>query len=284
MIALAFLATAAAASAPEMAITFDDLPAHSLLPPGTTRVAIADKVIAALKAAGVPPTYGFVNGVQLEREPASAPVLDAWRAAGFPLGNHTWSHPNLNALTVPAFEAEIARNEPLLASKMAGADWHWLRYPFLAEGDDPAKRLAIRGWLANHSYKIAAVTMSFGDYAFNEPYARCVTKGDEAAIAQLKASYLQAARDTITATRTLAQQRYGRDIPYVLLMHIGALDAELLPQLLAIYKQAGFRFVSLRQAERDPVFRADVDPSLPPEGHPLPPGPSELAGLDAVCR
>ena len=58
---------------------------------------------------GAPPIYGFINGVRIEQEPASAPVLDAWRAAGFPLGNHTWSHANLNAVSVEVYEAEIAR-------------------------------------------------------------------------------------------------------------------------------------------------------------------------------
>ena len=35
--------------------------------------------------------------------------------------------------------------------------------------------------------------MSFGDYMWNEPYARCVAKNDTASIAQLESTYLQAA-------------------------------------------------------------------------------------------
>src|SRR5438552_3556238 len=35
--------------ATEMAITVDDLPAHGALPPGTTRLAIAERMIAVLK-------------------------------------------------------------------------------------------------------------------------------------------------------------------------------------------------------------------------------------------
>lgn len=293
-VAIASLGPASAA-APEIAITFDDLPAHSALPTGETRLEIAQKIIAALKAANVPPVYGFVNGVQLEREPASAAVLPAWRAAGFPLGNHTWSHPNLDAMTAVQFEREIARNEPILASQAGATDWHWLRYPFLSEGSDPTKRAAVRAWLAAHHYRIAAVTTSFGDYAWNEPYARCVAKGDTAAIAALKASYLKSARDSIPYTRALSHALYGRDIPYVLLMHIGALDAELLPQVLDIYRASGFRFVSLAEAERDPAYAADLDPSRPArpgslegrlaERHlSVPSEPNDMVGLDSVCR
>jgi len=83
-IALALL-SAAPAAAREIAITFDDLPVHAALPPGVTRLQVAQEVIAALKAAGVPEVYGFINAVALEREPGTDVVLKAWRDAGFPL-------------------------------------------------------------------------------------------------------------------------------------------------------------------------------------------------------
>ena len=40
------------AAARDIAFTFDDLPSHSALPPGVTRLQVAQDVIAALKAAG----------------------------------------------------------------------------------------------------------------------------------------------------------------------------------------------------------------------------------------
>lgn len=279
---------------PEIAITFDDLPAHSLLPPGETRLDVAQKIISALREAGAPPIYGFVNGVRLEQEPASAPVLDAWRAAGFPLGNHTWSHPNLNALPVQDFEAEIARNEPLLTDKMGGADWRWFRYPFLAEGDHPDKRAAIRGFLAGRDYRVAAVTMSFADFAYNEPYARCMAKSDQATIARLEAAWLDGAARSLDTERTLSIALYGREIPFVLLMHIGAFDARMLPRLLELYRERGVRLVTLPQAERDPFYRTATDLRGPADpnsleaaaaarGLPVPPS-QDLSWLERACR
>jgi hypothetical protein len=32
-----------------------------------------------------------------------------------------------------------------------------------------------------------------------------------------------------------------------------------------MYRKAGFQFISLPEAERDPFYRTDIDPSLPPE-------------------
>jgi peptidoglycan-N-acetylglucosamine deacetylase len=290
----AFAATASAQS-PRLAFTFDDLPAHGPLPPGETRLQVANKILSALHAANLPPIYGFVNAAVLEKEPSDLAVLQAWRDAGNPLGNHTWSHMNLNQNSLDAFEAEITRDEPTLTKLMNNEDWHWLRFPYLAEGDTPAKHDSIRVFLAQHRYKIAAVTMSFSDYLWNEPYARCMAKSDSAAVAQLKSSYLSAADANITYYRQLSHTLYHLDIPYVLLMHIGALDAEMLPKLLDLYRSRGFQFITLPQAERDPFYRVDTNLRLPsaPEtledtlksrNLPVPAHPAPPIDFASLCR
>ena len=190
-------------------------------------------------------------------------MLKMWHDAGFPLGNHTWSHTNLDTTSLADWEADTLRNEPLLR-QYAGSDWHWLRYPYLAEGDTPQKREQARRFLASHGYRIAAVTMSFGDYMWNEPYARCVSSNNTAGIEQLKSSYLAAAAADADYRRSMARTLFGHDIPYVLLMHVGAFDARMLPALLAVYRSKGFAFVTLEEAEKDPFYASSVDPSLPP--------------------
>jgi peptidoglycan/xylan/chitin deacetylase (PgdA/CDA1 family) len=298
--ALALLAALAAApalpaTAQQLAITWDDLPAHGPLPPGETRVEIAQKIIAAMQQAKLPPAYGFVNGIQTQNEPASTPVLQLWRDAGLPLGNHTWSHMNLNTNPLADWEQDVTRNEAMLQKYMGDADWRWLRYPYLAEGDTAATRAAGRRFLADRGYKVATVTMGFGDYLYNEPYARCVAKKDSAAIARLESSYLAAADAAIVYSRSLSKALYGHDIPYVLLMHVGAFDARMLPRLLALYRERGFRFVTLEEAESAPFYRSAIDPGLPSSpdsleaamaarGLPLPPAPGPGLDLDALCR
>src|SRR4051812_49413054 len=159
--ALAALLIATPAAAQEIAITFDDLPVHNDLPPGETRLGVAARIVGALADAKAPPTYGFINAGAIG-EPGTAAVLDVWRAAGNPLGNHTWSH--LRLTDAAAFEAEIVRNEAALEAR--GGDWRWLRYPFLEEGAEPA-RGEVRRFLAGRGYKVASVTLSFDDYAWN---------------------------------------------------------------------------------------------------------------------
>jgi len=282
-------------AAPEIAITFDDLPAHGALPPGETRVGVAAKILKALGDAGLPPTYGFVNGLRLNEQPSDAAVLQAWRSAGNLLGNHGWSHMNLNQSSLEDAERDVMRNEPVLARWAGDEDWHWFRYPFLAEGETDAKRTQFRAFLAQHDYRVAAVTMTFGDYLWNEPYARCKAKGDAAAITRLESSYLAAADQSADYYRALSHSLYQRDIPYVLLMHVGAFDAEMLPKLLSLYRAKGFEFVTLEQAEHDEFYRESTNLRLAPgaqmleaamrERHlPLPAHNGPGIQLDSLCR
>lgn len=254
---------APAESQPEIAITIDDLPVHSPYPPGITPNRVNDQMIAALKAAGIP-VIGFVNGIGVEQHPETIQALRDWRAAGFVLGNHTWSHPFLSKLTLAEWEDELTKNETLLAPLDGNIDWHWFRYPFLDEGKDEAQNIAARKILAKHGYRIAEVTTGFSDWAFTGAWARCNATGNTAAVAELERMYLDAANASISTTRETAHALYGRDIPYVLLMHVSAMSAHMMPQVIRMYRDAGFRFVSIQQAESDPAYRADVDLSLPP--------------------
>jgi len=251
------------AKEPAIAITFDDIPAHGPLVPGQTRVEVIRAITGALAAAKAP-AFGFLNaGFGLDAPDDAAGAIAAWRAAGLPLGNHTYSHADLDKVGAAAFSADVVRNEAPLAAAAKGTDWHWFRHPFLSEGSTPAVRDAARADLRARGYRVAAVTMSFNDFSWNPVYAACSVKRDAGAIATLEASFLRDARAAAVSARARAKAQVGRDIPYVLLMHVGAFDARMLPKLLALYREMGFRFVTLPEAEADPYYAPAVDLSLP---------------------
>ena len=260
---MAACAASAPVAAQAIAITFDDLPATFALPPGQTRVGVASAIIAALKAAHVPGAYGFVNGARIEvadTAALNARILPMWRAAGYALGSHTWSHQSLSSEGLAGFETEVSRVEPLLSrQKGEPGDGRWLRFPFLDEGNTPTLRAAARQCLAARGYHIASVTLSFADAAFNDPYARCRAKGDHAAVGDLENRFLRAADESLDNETRLSRSLFHRDIAYVLLLHFGAFDAHMLPRLLRHYAVRGVRFVTLPEAMRDPVYAADID-------------------------
>jgi peptidoglycan/xylan/chitin deacetylase (PgdA/CDA1 family) len=244
---------------PRVALTFDDLPAHGALPAGMTRSGVARSILDTLTRHKAPATYGFVNARALETGSDNALVLRLWRAAGHPLANHTYSHMNLSAHSAKEFLEDVARNEMALREHMGDQGWRWLRYPYLREGDTLEKRRAVRHALGERGYRIAQVTMSFDDWAYNDPYARCLAKGDTSAIEWLKRSYAERAKRSLAEAQTSARRVYGRDIPHVMLLHVGALQTVMLGTLFELLETSGFGLVTLEEAQADPAYAIDPD-------------------------
>jgi peptidoglycan/xylan/chitin deacetylase (PgdA/CDA1 family) len=258
---LVILGISALCAAQKLAITMDDLPLNGLLPPGVTRVETTKDVLAILKKRHVPPVYGFVNAKRLERNADGAEALKLW-AAQEPVGNHTYSHMDLETNPAEAFERDIEENEPALELLAATDNWHWLRYPYLHEGDTVEKRRAVRLYLKARGYSIAQVSLDWEDYLWNTAYARCVTKNDTKAIAWLRSSYLNTASEFIDLGREQAKLIYGHDINHVLLMHLGAFSSTILPDALDLLKKKGFKLVTLEEAQNDEAYEGDPDVGL----------------------
>jgi peptidoglycan/xylan/chitin deacetylase (PgdA/CDA1 family) len=248
-------------AAQKLAITFDDLPLNGELPPGVTRTETARNVLAILKKRHVPPVYGFVNAKKLEGNPDGAEALKLWAAAE-PAGNHTYSHMDVEKNTAEAFESDIEQNEPVLELLQARDDWHWLRYPYLHEGDTVEKRRAVRAYLKTHGYRIAQVTLDWEDYLWNFAYARCAAKNDQKSIAWLRSSYLSTASEFLDLGRAQAKLIYGHDISYVLLLHLGAFSSTILSEALDLLHKKGFTLVTLQEAESDAAYEGDPDTGL----------------------
>jgi peptidoglycan/xylan/chitin deacetylase (PgdA/CDA1 family) len=240
----------------DVAITVDDLTVHGQLPQGMSWSGIANSYIATLKAHHVRQAWGFVNARRIAEQPATEAVLDDWRKAGYPLGNHTYSHLGLSqAPSLQAWIDDARAGEPAIAARMAKDDWHMLRFPFLDGGSEQARHDGAASWLASQGYRIADVSISFDDWAYTDTYARCVAKGDQAAIATMKAGYLQRVDAAIARTKALSQRVYGRMIPQVLLTHLGGWSAATLPDVMARLDAAGARYVTLERAQADAAYR-----------------------------
>lgn len=257
---LALLLIGSRARAQQVALTFDDLPAHGGLPPGMTRADVARKIVEILKAHHVKEAYGFINAQKLEKVPEDREFLNLWVGAGYPLGNHAYSHMDLAAHTAEEFEADIAANEPTLKSLMPSRDWHWFRYPFLREGNTPEKYHAVHDYLKRNHYRVAQVTLDFWDWAWHGPYARCMAKQDTASLKWLEESYMEMANEDIDLGQTVARQLFGHDVRHVLLLHVGAFNTVMLPQLLDLLHKKHFRIVPLKKAQSDPIYKISPAP------------------------
>jgi peptidoglycan/xylan/chitin deacetylase (PgdA/CDA1 family) len=239
-----------------VALTFDDLPVHGPLPPGLSRVDVVRRIAEALGSHRAPPVYGFINGKAADEDAEGREVLRVWRAAGNPLANHSFSHMDLHAASVAAFEQDVIANEAVLRAFMSDGDWRWFRYPFLREGDTPEKYRAVRAFLKERGYRVAQVTLDFHDYAYNDPYARCLARGDKGALAWLEKQYIEQAAASLVDGQAAARSIFGRDIPHVMLLHVGGFQTVMFPRLLDLLSLRGFVLTTLEEAQADPAYES----------------------------
>lgn len=249
----------APATATELAVTIDDLPATGALPVRMTRRSIAGQMIHALQQHGVPGVYGFVNGGQVAEHPALGEILRIWRQAGFLLGNHSFSHADLSRLSAAEFIADIERNESLLATLSPAGGAKYFRYPYLHEGNTRDKRDAVRGWLSSRGYTIAHVTVSFDDWAWDDVYARCVALNDAPAVARLKDLFLETAKARLAWSEEVSARLFKRQVKHILLLHLAAFDALMLDDLLRAYRAAGVTLIGLDMAVQDPAYATSLN-------------------------
>ena len=96
----------------KMAVTIDDLPyvAMEEAPYLPNAQRATRDILRTLKTYHVP-VVGFVNEARLQGNGeinARIALLQQWINAGAILGNHTYSHPDFNRLTIEQFEDEIS--------------------------------------------------------------------------------------------------------------------------------------------------------------------------------
>jgi peptidoglycan-N-acetylglucosamine deacetylase len=241
-------------AAPSVAITVDDLPWVGSLPPRMTRLEATDAILAALGAHGVQAT-AYVN---CDRVPAGAPVLRRWLAAGHRLGNHTSGHLDLNVAD-PAAWADDVRTCDAFLRELTGEASLTFRYPYLRRGHTPERYRAGRAVIDEVGSIIAPVTIDTGDWILVAAYVDALRAGDQARVDAIVDAYLQHMVRAARHYREVANERLGRDVRHILLVHANALLAHHLDTLLGRLAEDGFQFIPLELALQDPVYRLPDD-------------------------
>ena len=242
-----------------VAVTFDDLPfvaaGGPYFPAATRTTSELLRVLNSHSATAI----GFVNEAQLDvgnqRREREA-LLQQWITAGMTLGNHTYSHPDFNALTIDEFKDQIVRGEPTITRLMAkhGKTGLVFRHPMTHTGDTREKKDAIDAFLVSRGYRIAPHTIENSDFIFNAVYSRALGAGDEALAVRVRDAYLELTMAAIDFAARTAPTIFGREIPQVLLLHANVLNADCLDRLLSDLEGRGYRFVSLEEAMKDPAY------------------------------
>ena len=232
-----------------MAITIDDLPRGGDGPKDLASARVMTiKLLEALK--GLPVT-GFVNARPAGElgEAALQEILGLWEKQGAELGNHTFSHPDLNRVSLAEFEADLLRGEPAIRKARGGTQSRYFRHPFLHAGKDAATKGGLDAFLVEHHYTMAPVTLDTSDWMFASVYLRTA---DKAALVQ---AYLRYMDSICEYFEKRAVEVVGGDIAQILLIHANQLNADAMPELLRLFAKRGYRIVGLAEALRDPAYK-----------------------------
>ena len=63
----------------------------------------------------------------------------------------------------------------------------------------------------------------------------------------------------VAAFEKMSVQVVGREFPQILLIHASQMNADLMPDLLAMFRRRGYTFVTLDHALADPAYRLPDD-------------------------
>ena len=167
-----------------------------------------------------------------------------------------YSHPDVNSLSAEQVEQEITKGEatirPLLESVSRKPEF--LRFPYNHTGDNEEKHNTIAAFMSAHGYRLAPCTIDNTDYKFNETYVLALARHDGQAAAKVRADYIAYTGAEIDWYTALDKQVLGYDSPHVMLLHDSPLNGDTIEQVISLFKQRGYSFVSLTEALQDHAY------------------------------
>ena len=282
----ALLQASAAAAGREVAITIDDLPRGG---DGAARDLasvreMTERLLDPFRTERIPVT-GFVNeGRAVDFGPGGLrEILDIWLDAGADLGNHSYSHLNVNTVPLAEFTADITRGEAIIEAALAarGRSLKYFRHPFLFTGSTPEAKAGLAAFLDREGYVAAPVTLDNADYVFARAYTNPTHRD------RVLREYIPYMESVVAFFESRSVEVVGHEFPQILLIHANELNADVMPELLAMFRRRGYTFVSLDRALEDGAYdlpesyvgrggfswihRWSRTKGMPPKGEPEPP-------------
>ncbi|HEY0670985.1 MAG TPA: polysaccharide deacetylase family protein [Longimicrobiales bacterium] len=245
----------------EVAVTFDDVPGVHLPARGchyTELAQLNQTLLEVLARHRVPATGLVVESNLCNGDDASlGDLLTMWLDAGMELGNHSFSHPDLNTVSPDVYNADILRGAASTQRVLQerGKTLKYFRHPYLHTGRDRRTKAAVDAFLAEHGYQVAPVTIDNQEWVFAAVYARALSRQDHVTMQRVGDAYLVYMEEMFAFFEDLSVEVLGYEVRQVLLLHANPLNAAYIDALVRMMKRRGYHFVSLDRALEDPAYQ-----------------------------
>ncbi len=242
----------------EIAFTFDDLPITGRA--ATLEIAsdVNSKLLASLKAHKIP-AAGFVNEQKLfvsGEIDARTELLERWITNGHELGNHTFSHIFINNASFEQYKEDLIRGETVtrMLLNKHGKELRFFRHTQLRTGPTDDYRLRLNSLLDERNYTVAPVTIDSNEYLFAVRYSEAKANGDVSRMKLIVDAYLVYMERVTEHFEVLSKRFLNYEVKQILLLHANELNADHLDALIEIFRNRGYRFVSLDHALTDTAY------------------------------
>jgi peptidoglycan/xylan/chitin deacetylase (PgdA/CDA1 family) len=242
-----------------VAVTFDDLPVISLRHDLASQTIITRKLLHAIKSNRVP-AIGFVNENKLltdgTLDERRVGFLRMWLDAGLELGNHTFSHPDLNSTSLDVFEQDVIRGEEVTSRllKARGQRLRYFRHPFLHAGNNIETKRRFEEFLAARGYRTAPVTIDNSEWIFARAYENALLRGDRQMAKRVAEAYIPYMDAKFGYFEQQSLALFGYEMKQILLLHANALNADYFHALAQMMKRRGYNFIKLDDALTDKAY------------------------------
>ncbi len=241
----------------KVCITVDDLPSTSRSL--TDQAYINQKLTGYFQQHQIP-AIGFVNEGKLyakgHADPKRIQFLEQWLDRDLELGNHTFSHIFINQVTLEEYQEDVLRGEKILRPLLRkhGKELKFFRHTQLRTGPTDEFRTGLNQFLSDHGYTVAPVTIDNDEYIYAFCYARAKEKNDEELLKKISRDYLTYMKKVIEYYERLSADYLGYELPQILLIHANLLNADYMDELVALFKERGYDFISLEEALKDEAY------------------------------
>jgi len=240
----------------EVAVTFDDLPAV----PGNARVTEVNRKLVECITRHRIPAVGFVNEGRLYvrgETDARIALLRMWLDAGLELGNHTFSHIQINSASLAEYQEDVIRGETVtrMLLREKGMRLRYFRHTQLRTGPTPEYERALNQFLAARGYTVAPVTIDNQEWVYAAAYAAARKRGDQENIGRIAREYLKYMEACFAFFEQLSTDFLRYEVKQTLLLHANELNADHLDALVEMMKRRGYHFIPLEEALTDRAYQ-----------------------------